>query len=96
MATIWRSGLSMGEAECFLADVWCILEAAHIASPHISVITYPDGHLDILLGFDRRRDAELVESRQGSPVKQHQNTLLTRRATEPTLMGGSVKNAILQ
>jgi len=96
MATIWRSDLSTDEAECFLADVWCVLEAAHIASPRISVITFPDGHLDILLDFDRRQDAELVESRQGSPVKQHQNTLLTRGATEPALMGESVKNVILQ
>ena len=96
MATIWRSGLSMGEAECFLADVWCILEVAQIASPHISVITSPDGYLDIRLDFDRRQDAELVESRQGSPGKQHQDTLLTRRATETALVGDSVKNAILQ
>ena len=96
MATIWRNGLSMAEAECFLVDVWCILEAAHIASPHISVITCLDGHLDLLLDFDRREDAELVESRLGWPGIQHHGTLLTRRATETALVRENVTNAQLQ
>jgi len=62
-----RSGLSTDEAECFPADVRRILESAF---PHISAITCPDRYLDIRLDFDRRQDAELVESRQGLPGKQ--------------------------
>jgi hypothetical protein len=94
MATIWRIGLSTSEAECFLADVWCILEASQSASPHISVVTCPDGQLDIRLDFDRRQDAELVESRLGSPGKRHQFILMARGVTSNALEGARSKNAM--
>ena len=94
MATIWRSSLPTSEAECFLVDVWCILEAYQSASPHISVTTCPNGYVDIRLDFGRRQDAELVESRLGSPRQGYQSILMARRVTTTAFEGASSKNAM--
>jgi hypothetical protein len=92
-STLQLTALSMEQAECLLAAIWCVLEAHGVASPTLEVRPAA-GLIAISLAFRSAEDCSLVEARWANARRRPRHERLPRATNlAPQMVTGTSVSA---